>query len=291
MHTLKGTKYAIFLGLLPALVIYIGIALVPIGMSFYYAFMDWDGISPMTFVGLDNFIEIFKDDTFWVSVENNVFIMLTGVVGQIPLGLLLALLLNGKLKGAGFFRTVGFLPVVISSVMVSLIWGMIYNTEYGLLNGLLGVVGLESWQRNWLGDTSWSMISLSIAYIWQNCGLYMVIFLAALQNISEEVNEAAELDGATGLKRTFLITIPMIRSTLIVAVVYSISNSFRVFDLIQIMTGGGPAHATEVMTVYMYNNAFMNMRFGYGSAVSILILVFSLIVISIVNRISREKDA
>ncbi|MFB5677105.1 carbohydrate ABC transporter permease [Paenibacillus terreus] len=291
MHTLKGTKYAIFFGLLPALVIYIGIALVPIGMSFYYALMDWDGISPMTFVGLDNFIEIFKDDIFWTSVKNNLFIMLTGIVGQIPLGLLLALLLNGKLKGAGFFRTVGFLPVVISSVMVSLIWGMIYNTEYGMLNSLLGAVGLESWQRNWLGDTSWSMISISIAYIWQNCGLYMVIFLAALQNISAEVNEAAELDGATGLKRTFLITIPMIRSTLIVAIVFSISNSFRVFDLIQIMTGGGPAHATEVMTVYMYNNAFMNMRFGYGSAVSILILVFSMIVISIVNRISREKDA
>ncbi|MFM9280458.1 carbohydrate ABC transporter permease [Paenibacillus jiagnxiensis] len=291
MHTLKGTKFAIFIGLLPALVIYIGIALVPIGMSFYYALMDWDGISPMTFVGLDNFIEIFKDDVFWTSVKNNLFIMLTGVVGQIPIGLLLALLLNGKLKGAGFFRTVGFLPVVISSVMVSLIWGMIYNTEYGMLNSLLGAVGLESWQRNWLGDTSWSMISISIAYIWQNCGLYMVIFLAALQNISAEVNEAAELDGATGLKRTFLITIPMIRSTLIVAIVFSISNSFRVFDLIQIMTGGGPAHATEVMTVYMYNNAFMNMRFGYGSAVSILILVFSLIVISIVNRVSREKDA
>jgi raffinose/stachyose/melibiose transport system permease protein len=291
VHTLKGTKYAIFFGLLPALVIYIGIALVPIGMSFYYALMDWDGIGPMTFVGLDNFVEIFKDDIFWTSVKNNLFIMLTGVVGQIPLGLLLALLLNGKLKGAGFFRTVGFLPVVISSVMVSLIWGMIYNTEYGMLNSLLGAVGLESWQRNWLGDTSWSMISISIAYIWQNCGLYMVIFLAALQNISAEVNEAAELDGATGLKRTFLITIPMIRSTLIVAIVFSISNSFRVFDLIQIMTGGGPAHATEVMTVYMYNNAFMNMRFGYGSAVSILILVFSLIVISIVNRISREKDA
>ncbi|MFB5267143.1 carbohydrate ABC transporter permease [Paenibacillus enshidis] len=291
MHTLKGTKFAIFIGLLPALVIYIGIALVPIGMSFYYALMDWDGISPMTFVGLDNFIEIFKDDIFWTSVKNNLFIMLTGVVGQIPLGLLLALLLNGKLKGAGFFRTVGFLPVVISSVMVSLIWGMIYNTEYGMLNSLLGAVGLESWQRNWLGDTSWSMIAISIAYIWQNCGLYMVIFLAALQNISAEVNEAAELDGATGLKRTFLITIPMIRSTIFVAIVFSISNSFRVFDLIQIMTGGGPAHATEVMTVYMYNNAFMNMRFGYGSAVSILILVFSLIVISIVNRISREKDA
>lgn len=216
--------------------------------------------------------------------------MFTGIAGQIPLGLLLALLLNRGLKGSSFFRTIGFLPVVISSVMVSLIWGMVYNTEYGMLNNLLGVLGLESWQQNWLGDPFWSMISISIAYIWQNCGLYMIILLAALQNIPDEVNEAAALDGATGLSRIMRITIPMIRGTLLVSVVYSISNSFRVFDLIQIMTGGGPAHATEVMTVYMYNNSFMNMRFGYGSAVSVLILLFSLIVITIVNRLAREKE-
>ncbi|PCL92861.1 carbohydrate ABC transporter permease [Paenibacillus lautus] len=290
MHTLKHTKWAIFLGLAPALIIYICIAIFPIGLSVYYSLMNWDGITPMRFIGLDNFVDIFKDDIFGLSVKNNIIIMFTGIAGQIPLGLLLALLLNRGLKGSSFFRTIGFLPVVISSVMVSLIWGMVYNTEYGMLNNLLGVLGLESWQQNWLGDPFWSMISISIAYIWQNCGLYMIILLAALQNIPDEVNEAAALDGATGLSRIMRITIPMIRGTLLVSVVYSISNSFRVFDLIQIMTGGGPAHATEVMTVYMYNNSFMNMRFGYGSAVSVLILLFSLIVITIVNRLAREKE-
>ncbi|WP_256757583.1 carbohydrate ABC transporter permease [Cohnella sp. WQ 127256] len=289
MHTLKGTKYAIFFGLLPALIIYLGIAVVPIGMSAYYSFMNWDGIHPMTFTGFDNFTEIFKDSIFWLSVKNNMIILLTGVLGQIPLGLLLALLLNRSMKGAGFFRTIGFLPVVISSVMVSLIFGTVYNTEYGLLNSILGSVGLDSWQQNWLGDTKWSMFSISVAYIWQNCGFFMVIFLAALQNIPNEVNEAAELDGASGLNKVMRITIPMIRGTILIAVVFSISNSFRVFDLIQIMTGGGPAHATEVMTVYMYNNAFVNMRFGYGSAVSVLILIFSLIVVTIVNRLGKEK--
>lgn len=276
---------------MPALVIYLGIAVVPIGMSAYYSLMNWDGIRPMAFIGIDNYTEIFKDDIFWMTVKNNLFIMLTGIIGQIPAGLFLALLLNRKMKGSGFFRTIGFLPVVISSVMVSLIWGMVYNTEYGMLNGILGSIGLDSWRQNWLGDTSWSLISISITYIWQNCGLFMVIFLAALQNIPNEVNEAAELDGATGWKKALRITIPMVRGTILVTVVYSISNSFRVFDLIQIMTGGGPAHVTEVMTIYMYNNAFMNMRFGYGSAVSVLILLFSLIVVSIVNRVSREKDA
>ena len=290
MHTLKKTRLAIFVGLLPSLIIYIGVAILPIILSLYYSLFNWDGISAKVFIGLDNFGDIFQDDIFWLSVKNNVIIMLTGLIGQLPLGLLLALLLNRSLKGNGFFRTVGFIPVVISSVMVSLIWGMIYNTEYGFLNSVLGVIGLEGWQRNWLGDPEWSMLSISLAYIWQNCGLYMIIFLAALQNISSEVNEAAELDGATGLRKVFLITIPMIRATILVTVIYSISNSFRVFDLIQILTGGGPAHQTEVMTIYMYNNAFMSRQFGYGSAVSILILLFSLIVVVIANRVGREKD-
>lgn len=289
MNTLKRSRLAIFLGLFPALLIYLGIAIVPIGISLYYSLMDWNGIGAMKFTGIDNYIRMFQSDTFWLSVQNNLIIMVTGLVGQLPLGLVMALLLNKALKGSGFFRTVGFMPVVISSVMVSLIWGMIYNTEYGLLNNFLAFVGLEGWQQNWLSDPKWSILSISVAYIWQNVGLYMVMFLAALQNISDEVNEAAELDGATGLKRTWYVTLPMIRATLMVTVVYSISNSFRVFDLIQVLTGGGPAHQTEVMTIHMYTSAFVNMEYGYGSAVSIMILLFSLVVITIANRFGKEK--
>lgn len=289
MHTLKRSKLAIFFGLFPALLIYLGIAIVPIGFSLYYSLMDWNGIGSMKFAGLDNYVRMFNSDTFWLSVKNNVVIMVTGLIGQIPIGLLMALLLNKALKGSGFFRTVGFMPVVISSVMVSLIWGMIYNTEYGLLNNFLKFIGLESWQQNWLSDPKWSILSISVAYIWQNVGLYMVMFLAALQNISDEVNEAAALDGATGLKRTWYVTLPMIRATLMVTIVYSISNSFRVFDLIQVLTGGGPAHQTEVMTIHMYSSAFVNLEYGYGSAVSIMILLFSLVVITIANRLGKEK--
>lgn len=290
MHTLKRTKLSIFMGLLPSLLIYLCFAIVPVFMSLYYSFFHWDGITGKIFIGFENFVKILQDDVFWLSVKNNVIIMITGLIGQLPLGLLMALLLNKKLKGAAFFRTVGFLPVVISSVMVALIWGMIYRTEAGFLNSLLGLIGLDGLQRNWLGDPSTGMFSISLAYIWQNFGLYMVIFLAALQNIPTEVNEAAELDGATGLKRVLQITIPMIRPTILVTVVYSISNSFRVFDLINILTGGGPAHMTEVMTIYMYNAAFVNMQFGYGSAASILIVLFSLIVILVSNRLGREKE-
>lgn len=290
VHTLRNRKLAITLGLLPSLIIFIGIAIIPIILSFYYSLYDWDGISAKKFIGFENYLEIFQDDIFWLSFKNNVIIMLTGLIGQLPLGLLLALLLNKGLKGSSFFRTVGFLPVVISSVMVSLIWGMIYNTEYGFINGILGLIGLESLQQNWLGDPSYSMLSISLVYIWQNCGLYMVIFLAALQNISSEVNEAAELDGCTGIKKVIFITLPMIRPTLLFTIIYSISNSFRVFDLIKILTGGGPARQTEVMTIYMYNNSFINREFGYGSAVSILILIFSFIVVFFANKFGNEKN-
>ena len=290
MHTLKRAKLAIFIGLLPALLIYVGIAIIPIGLSMYYSFFDWNGLTDKIPIGFDNFIHILKDPIFWKTVKNNIIMMLTGILGQIPLGLLLALLLNRSLRGIKIFRTIGFLPVVLSSVIVSLTWGMMYGTESGLINGFLGMIGLESLQQNWLGDPSWSMWSISLTYIWQNCGLYMVIFLAALQNVPNEVNEAAALDGATGIQRTLHVTLPILKPTILVTVVFSISNSFRVFDLIFVMTSGGPAHNTEVMTIYMYNNTFLNLQYGLGSAVSIFILLFSLIVVMITNVAFSSKE-
>lgn len=290
MHTLKRTSWAIALGLFPALAIYIGIAVVPIAMSVYYSFVDWDGLTDPRFIGLDNFKEILADSVFWKSVANNLIMMATGLLGQLPLGLLLALALNRNIRGIPFFRTVGFLPVVISAVIVSLIWGKMYGVEFGLINQALDLVGLGELKQNWLGSARWAMLSLSVTYIWQNCGLYMVIYLAALQNIPSEINEAAVMDGATGWKRVLFVTIPMIRPTIWVTVVFAISNSFRVFDLIYVMTAGGPAHNTEVMTIYMYNNTFTNIRFGFGSAVSVLILIFSLIVIYVAGRLTTSRD-
>jgi raffinose/stachyose/melibiose transport system permease protein len=288
MLVTRRTGWIVFLGMLPALIIYVGIALVPIGMSLFYSFFNWDGLSAMRFVGLDNFITILKDPVFWTGVKNNLFMLLTGVFGQLPLGLLFALLLNRSLRGLKLYRSMLFVPVVISTAIVSLTWGMVYRHEAGLLNSILTLVGLESWTQDWLGSPAFGMPSISLTYIWQNYGFYMVIFLAALQNIPEEIKEAAVMDGATGWKQFWHLTLPMLRETIWVTVVFAISNSFRVFDLIFVMTAGGPAHSTDVMTIYMYNSAFMNMSFGSGSAVSILILLFSLMVIYAANLITRR---
>ncbi|MFC5447388.1 carbohydrate ABC transporter permease [Paenibacillus aestuarii] len=289
MNITKRMGLAIFVGMLPALIIYIGIAMIPVAMSFYYSFFNWNGLSHMSFIGLDNYISVLKDGIFWKGVTNNLFMMLSGILGQLPVGLFFAVILNRSLRGLKVYRSVLFLPVIISAVIVSLIWNMVYGTESGLLNNVLGLFGLGSWKQNWLGAPQWGMLSVSITYLWQNYGFYMVIFLAGLQNIPEEIREAAVMDGATGWKRFWLITLPMLKETIWVTLIFSISNSFRIFDLIYVMTAGGPAHNTEVMTIYMYTQAFNNSDFGLGSSVSILILLFSLIAIYAAKLITRRN--
>jgi len=289
MNITKRMGLTIFVGMLPALIIYMGIAMLPVAMSFYYSFFNWNGLSHMSFIGLDNYVSVLKDGIFWKGVKNNLFMMLSGILGQLPVGLFFAVILNRSLRGLKLYRSVLFMPVIISAVIVSLIWNMVYGTESGLLNNVLGLVGLDSWKHNWLGAPQWGMLSVSITYLWQNYGFYMVIFLAGLQNIPEEIREAAVMDGATGWKRFWLITLPMLKETIWVTLIFSISNSFRIFDLIYVMTAGGPAHNTEVMTIYMYTQAFNNSDFGLGSSVSILILLFSLIAIYAAKFITRRN--
>jgi raffinose/stachyose/melibiose transport system permease protein len=289
MQPTKGTKIAIAAGLAPALLIYLVFAILPILQSFYYSLMEWNGFSAMKFVGLDNFVQLFQDSLFWNSVKNNIYVVLASVFGQVPIALFIALLLNRKIKGLKIFRTIGFLPVVLSTVVISLTWSLIFNSEQGLINELLRAVGLDFLAQNWLGDTKFSMISVLVVVIWQFVGLYLIIFLAALQNVPQEVLEAAKIDGASEWTTTWKITIPMIWDTIIVAVILAISGSLKTFDLIYVMTHGGPAHSTDVMALYMFNETFSKLQYGYGSAVSVVIFFFSLILIYTVTKLLGRK--
>lgn len=289
MQLTRNTKIAIFIGLIPALLIYVVFAIIPILQSFYYSLMEWDGFSAMTFVGLNNFVELFQDPLFWNSVKNNLFVILASVFGQVPIALFIALLLNRKIKGLKFFRTIGFLPVVLSTVVISLTWSLIFNSENGLINTLFNTVGLNTLAQNWLGDTKFAMISVLVVVIWQFVGLYLIIFLAALQNVPQEVLEAAKIDGASDWTTTRKITIPMMWDTIIVAVILAISGSLKTFDLIYVLTHGGPAHSTDVMALYMFNETFSKLQYGYGSAVSVVIFFFSLILIYTVTRLLGRK--
>ncbi|GGG83742.1 carbohydrate ABC transporter permease [Paenibacillus radicis (ex Gao et al. 2016)] len=290
MHLLNRNKWLIWLGISPSLIVYTLFCMIPIGISFYYSFQNWDGFSDPSFIGLDNFAALMKDQVFWSSLKNNMFVLLASVLGQIPIALLFALLLNSKLRGAKFFRTVGFLPVAISTVIISLTWNMIYNTQYGLINTLLKAVGLDHLAHNWLGDPKWAMLAVCLTIIWQYVGLYLVIFLAALQNVPAETLEAAEIDGATGFVKTVKIIIPMIWGTILVSVILCISGSLKTFDLIYVMTNGGPAHTTDVMAIYMFNKTFSSFQYGYGSAISVAIFVVSLLLISVASRLLKAKE-
>jgi len=264
--------------------------MLPIVNSFYYSLMSWDGLGEMKFIGLANFGEVLSDRIFWKGAYNNILVLLASVFGQVPIALAIALLLSGKVKGVKLFRSIGFLPVVISTVIVSIVWNMVYNYDAGLLNQLLRLTGLGGLARNWLGEPATAMIAVCITMIWQFVGLYLIIFLAALQNIPGEIFEAAEIDGATGLQKTLLVTVPMLKETIMVCVMLCISGSLRTFDLIYVMTNGGPYHATEVMALYMYNQTFSSLRYGYGSAISLVIFMFSFTLVLITNRLLKPKS-
>lgn len=272
--TSKNRKFIIAC-LSPALLCYGVLVIYPIIRSFFYGFYDWNGLSQPVYIGLQNFANILKDRIFWLSFKNNLGIVVASVLGQIPLGLVLAVILNQKLKGASFFRTVFFIPMVLSTVVVGLLWSTVLNSQVGMVNALLRIIGLGRLAHDWLGDPRFAIYAVCAAIIWQFFGLYMIMFLAALQNIPHEIMEAAAIDGANDANTFFRVTLPMVWPTVITAVILCIAGSMRSFDLVFVLTQGGPAHATELMATYMYNKTFSVYKYGYGSAISLIIFVIS----------------
>lgn len=281
----------IVLGLLPALLIYSVFVIIPIFWSAYYGFFDWKGIGEAKFNGFDNYVEALKDPIFWLALKNNLIVVAASVFGQVPIALVLALVLRKSNFFQRFIRSAVFMPMVLSSVVVGIIWSYIYHPQIGILNFLLDAVGLETWKKAWLSDKSVSMLALTVPIIWNYIGPYLIMFIAALQNIPSDIDDAAMIDGATGSRKLFSVTLPMIWDTVKVTIVLCISGSLKAFDLIYVMTGGGPAHSTELLASYMYNNTFSVYRFGYGSAISTLIIIISLVLIAGSQRLMRRNQA
>lgn len=279
----------ITIGLLPALVLYLFFVIVPIFWSAYYGFFDWKGIGAAKFIGFDNYVEVIQDPIFWKAFKNNMLIVAASVFGQVPIAMVLALLLMRSTLFQRVIRASVFMPMVLSSVVVGIIWGYIYHPQIGILNFLLEGIGLDSWKKSWLSDPKVSMFALMVPIIWNYIGPYMIMFIAALQNISPEIEDAAQLDGVGPVRKLFAVTLPMIWDTVKVAVVLCISGSLKAFDLIYVMTGGGPAHSTELLASFMYNSTFNVYRFGFGSAISTAIIILSLILI-VGSQYLMKKD-
>jgi raffinose/stachyose/melibiose transport system permease protein len=287
-----GKKSSIAVFVLPGLLIFVAIMVVPILMSFSYSLTQWDGLNAQEFVGLNNFIALVRDnyDNFLVTVRNTSLIALLTILVQIPLGLILALVLANGIKGEGFFRTVYFTPVVVSATVVGQLFLKIYNPDYGLLNVILGKLGLASLQRAWLGDTTTALIALLIPIVWQYIGQQMLLFYAGIKSISSEILEAAEIDGANQWQRATKITIPLIAPMIEVCMTLGIVGSIKLFDLSFILTKNGePLGTTRLQTGLMYKQIFEYGKYGMGSATAILIVLQCLLVTLLIQWLFKKR--
>ncbi len=239
MELFRRNKVFILIGSLPALLLYLLFVIYPIFRSFGYGFYDWNGLSAPKYVGLRNFSEILQDPVFWISFRNNILVVIVSIFGQLPLGLVLAVILHRSFKGSGVYRSIFFIPMILSTVVVALLWSALLNPQVGVLNQFLKKVGLGMFALNWLGDMRTAMPIVCVIIVWQFTGLYMVIFLAALQNIPKEIHEACSLDGVSERTKLFHIILPLLWPTVMASVVLCIAGSMRSFDLVFVMTEGG----------------------------------------------------
>lgn len=264
--------------ILPNLIGYSIFIFLPVCFSLILSVMKWDGSkNPMVFVGLENFKRLLGDSTFRISFSNTIKYAVFTVPITVVASLLLAVLLNKKIKGIAVFRTSFFFPYIASLVAVGAVWNMLFQPEYGPINTLLRAIGMANPPR-WVVSTKWAMFAVIIVSIWKYMGYYMIVYLAALQGISPALYEAASIDGANGWRKLRYITIPLLTPTTFFVMMMLTIQCFKVFDLIYVMTGGGPGRSTNVLVNFIYNSAFVKFEFGYASAAAIVLFVIVLVV-------------
>jgi ABC-type sugar transport system permease subunit len=277
---------------LPALVLYLIFMVYPFFQSIYLSFTSWNGVEPVKeWIGLDNYRELIRDPMLWTSLRHNLIWVIIGTVAPIVIGMGLALLLWRQPKGFTLFRTMFFMPQVLSTVVIGIVWNWIYNPIFGILNEGLDAVGLEDVSRGWLGDPDLAIYAVLIAAIWATIGFTFVIFLAGLQNVSKDLLEAATIDGANAWQRFWNVTVPQMAGVINIVVAFLLIGGFNVFDIIFVMTGGGPANATEVIATYTYKEAFTQNNFGYASTLSLVMTVISLIASVAFIRLRERQEA
>src|SRR5699024_3123935 len=249
---------------------------VPVVFSLVLAFMRWDSFGTPEFVGLKNFSKMMSDDTFWISLKNTVIY----TVGVVPLTLIcslgLAILLNQKIRGVKFCRTAFFFPYVTSLVAIAVVWNMLFHPSMGPINQFLKIF-IEN-PPGWTSSSDWALTAIIIVSVWRNMGYYMILYLAGLQSINQEMYEAAEIDGANKWRQFWNVTLLSLRPTIFFVTIMLVVNCFKIFDLVQVMTEGGPGRATNVLVYEVYNEAFVKFNFGYASAIAMVLFVIVLVI-------------
>jgi raffinose/stachyose/melibiose transport system permease protein len=281
----------ILIFLLPGTVLYVALVVLPVIQAAYYSLFRWNGLDPLTdFVGLHNYVLALTSSIFLRSLADNLVILVLSIVVQVSLALILALIIGKNLPGRAIFRAIFFMPFILSEVITGVIWKFIFRPEGGLLNAVLlhlipGFQGLL-----WLDDPKTVLGSVFIVIVWKYFGLYVVLYAAAIQNIPDEISDAARIDGASDLQVMRYITVPLLGTTIRLSILLSALGSLQIFDLIWVMTGGGPIHASEVMATYLITYGFRNFAMGYGSAIGVVMFLVCLIFALLYQRVVMQRD-
>ncbi|MGN7455558.1 carbohydrate ABC transporter permease [Paenibacillus pasadenensis] len=282
---MKGDKKYIVAFLAPALLLISTFVYYPFLKSLYLSFYRTSGFFDKKFVGLDNYKRMFTDDLLGAATLHTLEIMLYTIVFQVGIALVLAVMVDNISKGKQFFRTVFFFPIVISGAAISLLFVLIYNYQFGMLNNAIAGLGLE--KVLWLSETG-SLKAVAVPTVWHYVGFYFILFLTAMSKIPADFYEAAKLEGISGIKKTTMLTIPLILSDIKVVLILAITGTLKVFDFVWILSRG--QNGTEVLGTYMYKKALVDQNFGYGSTIAIYIVVFGLILSIITNRLLKREE-
>lgn len=288
MDKVMANKKMIALYVLPSLLLILGVIYIPIVLTGYYGLMKWDGIGQMVFIGLDNYQALLQDKLFWNSVTHSMLLALFSVMSLVGY-LLIAMVLSSRIKGANIFRKIYLIPMLLSSVAVGQLWIKIYHPTRGVMNNMLNNVGIVN-TPDWLADPSVVLIAIFIPILWQYAGFYILIYYAAFKNVPNSLVEAARIDGASPLQIAFKIKLPLISEVIKVTIVLAMVGSLKYFDLIYVMTNGGPNGSSEVMASYMYQKAFRVFDFGYGSAVGFYLLIICLLLTWLIRKLTASKN-
>lgn len=264
--------------IIPNLIGYTLFIVIPVIFSFVLSVMRWDGSqAPLEFVGVQNFVQIFNDSVFKGAFLHTVAYALMTVIPTLVLALLLAVLLNHKIKGIAIFRTAIYFPYIASVVAVGAVWNMLFQPDFGPINEAVKWFGIQNPPR-WVVSKDWAMVAISIVSIWKYMGYYMIVYLAALQGISSSLYEAAGIDGANGWQKLIYITVPMLTPTTFFVLIMLTIQCFKVFDLVYVMTGGGPGNATKTLVNYIYEKAFTSWQLGPASAGAVILFAVVLVI-------------
>lgn len=271
----KREELAFWLFILPWLIGFIAFSGGPILASMVISLTEYSILQPPKFIGFENYNQLFRDDLFYKAVLNTVYYVGVSVPLGVMLAFLMAIALNQKLQGQTWFRTIFYLPSVVSGIAVALLWGWLLNSDFGLINYMLALIGIQG--PKWLYSTNWAMPSIILMSLW-GVGGSMVVFLAGLQGIPEHLYEAAELDGAGEWGKFWNVTVPMISPVIFFNMIVTIIGAFQIFDQVYIMTGGtgGPANATLVYVLYLYRQGFEYFKMGYASALALILFLIIL---------------